>query len=552
MTVGRKIFLIMTVVIVIFLATAFLLVKATLENSSDIQDMERARENLTRVARAFENELRNLSRQAVDYSMWDDTYAFVQNPNPAYRKSNLVESTFVENDFQAMVFFDRAGRTVYAEALDPETGRLGPLPPALAPAFGPGGVLFDPPGPSIGRQGYLSAGEDVYLVISEPVLTSRGEGPAEGTVAVARRLDEPRVQALGVLVDLPLRFFRFSGDGVRAEVKDELARQTASFPTAFRVPDGGRIEAYGLFRDFGGSPLFVISVDRPRFIHAQYLQSLRTFLALLALFALTSLVISQIVISRLVASRLHELDAFVRTIGPDGCSDRRVVPSGRDEISRLGETVNGLCDALAAQANALRQDEETIKKSQLKYLTLFETSTDAVFLETLDGRFLDCNKAACDLLGYTKEELLMLRVEDILPEDLRNELPAFVQRLAEAGHLVVEVANRKKTGETIPVEASLRAVRIGDETLAVVYVRDLTSRKRAERIQSAVYRISEAASSGRGLEDVFALIHRTVTELIPTKNFYISLYDEAADLMTFPYFIDEHDPAPPLAASAGG
>src|SRR5213080_4479940 len=71
--------------------------------------------------------------------------------------------------------------------------------------------------------------------------------------------------------------------------------------------------------------------------------------------------------------------------------------------------------------------------------------------------------------------------------------------------------------------------------------RDVTESKRAEQIQLATYRISEAAHAARTLQDLFAAIHGIVGALMPAKNFYIALYDPADDLLTFPYHMDEYD-----------
>src|SRR5919108_483639 len=84
--------------------------------------------------------------------------------------------------------------------------------------------------------------------------------------------------------------------------------------------------------------------------------------------------------------------------------------------------------------------------------------------------------------------------------------------------------------------------RIGGKSVGRVWsFRDVTEAKRAERIQLATYRISEAAHSAGSLQDLFRAIHAIVGELMPAKNFYIALYDAATDLLTFPYHVDEYD-----------
>ena len=77
-------------------------------------------------------------------------------------------------------------------------------------------------------------------------------------------------------------------------------------------------------------------------------------------------------------------------------------------------------------------------------------------------------------------------------------------------------------------------------------IQDITEHRRAERLQSALYRIVEVARSAEDLPKLYASIHAIVGELIYAKNCYIALYDPASDEVSFPYFVDEKDaPSPP-------
>jgi PAS domain S-box-containing protein len=61
---------------------------------------------------------------------------------------------------------------------------------------------------------------------------------------------------------------------------------------------------------------------------------------------------------------------------------------------------------------------------------------------------------------------------------------------------------------------------------------------------AALYRISEATQAAASLDELYAAIHAIVGELMPARNFYIALYDAAANLVSFPYYADEMDTPP--------
>ncbi|MBD3415354.1 MAG: PAS domain S-box protein [Candidatus Aminicenantes bacterium] len=69
--------------------------------------------------------------------------------------------------------------------------------------------------------------------------------------------------------------------------------------------------------------------------------------------------------------------------------------------------------------------------------------------------------------------------------------------------------------------------------------------ERLKKEQEAVFKISEAVHSAKSLEDLYQKIHEIISRLMPAEdNFYIALYDEKEDLLKFPYFVDQEEPAP--------
>ncbi len=197
----------------------------------------------------------------------------------------------------------------------------------------------------------------------------------------------------------------------------------------------------------------------------------------------------------------------------------------------------------AAQARQ-QQMAEALRDSEAKYRTLFEATTEAVFLENMEGHILDCNAAACQMFGYSKEELCGLTVIDLLPDEMAARLPHIISDALLTGGFFVEALNKRKNGQVFPVEVSARLVTLGGEQKAIVCIRDVTSYKQAEKVQAAIYRISEAAHAAQDLEALFRAIHAIIGELMPAHNFYIALYDATTERLSFPYFVDEFEVPP--------
>lgn len=129
------------------------------------------------------------------------------------------------------------------------------------------------------------------------------------------------------------------------------------------------------------------------------------------------------------------------------------------------------------------------KRSEEKLLlfrNLIDRSNDAIFVNEIEtGRIIDANDKACSSLGYTREELLNMRVfeiEDVIITDhfLWKE---HVEEVKEKGYLIVEGRHRRKDGSTFPVEVNVNNIVLGKNEYMVAVARDITERKRAEEMQ---------------------------------------------------------------------
>ncbi|HUR80837.1 MAG TPA: EAL domain-containing protein [Thermoanaerobaculia bacterium] len=83
------------------------------------------------------------------------------------------------------------------------------------------------------------------------------------------------------------------------------------------------------------------------------------------------------------------------------------------------------------------------------------------------------------------------------------------------------------------------------------YFRDVTNSVKAERLQSALFRISQLSREAEDLQSLYRGVHGVVSEMMNARNFYIATRRPASDELEFPYFVDELDPTPPVRAGRG-
>ena len=183
---------------------------------------------------------------------------------------------------------------------------------------------------------------------------------------------------------------------------------------------------------------------------------------------------------------------------------------------------------------------QELQASENKYRSLFEELSDALFIETLDGRILDVNDSACKLLGYTRDELLALTVSDLLPENA----PAYgPQQMANMKFedAPLETVNKRKNGTLVPVEIRGTTIDIDHEQVLLISLRDISERVREEKVREVLHQISEAANNADNLSELFPEIRRILSQVIDTTNFRVALYDRATDKITMPYMVDQYD-----------
>jgi PAS domain S-box-containing protein len=133
---------------------------------------------------------------------------------------------------------------------------------------------------------------------------------------------------------------------------------------------------------------------------------------------------------------------------------------------------------LVLTAQPLDRARDALEANRARTRDLIDQASDAIFLSDVDGRYMDVNRAGCQLLGLSREQILGMTVADLLPaEDLQRLLAAREKQL-RGGIEFGEWSLRHREGYYIPTEVSAKILPDGRWQ---AIVRDIRERKAAEK-----------------------------------------------------------------------
>lgn len=127
---------------------------------------------------------------------------------------------------------------------------------------------------------------------------------------------------------------------------------------------------------------------------------------------------------------------------------------------------------------------DTLEENESKYRTLFESANEGIMV--ISDRIEECNDQVTRLLGYDKSEMIGRRIVDFTPErqphgDSSVEVERDRFELARLGKPQYFLwRSRRKDGEEIDLDVMLKAARVGNRTVILTTLLDITDRRRAE------------------------------------------------------------------------
>ena len=183
-------------------------------------------------------------------------------------------------------------------------------------------------------------------------------------------------------------------------------------------------------------------------------------------------------------------------VGMVGIANR---PGGYNE--KLAHSLTPLLTTCANLIESNRNDrrrrhaEAAVRESEARTRAIVNTAVDGIITIDAEGYIDSFNPAAEKLFQYTAEEILGKNISLLMPQPYATEHSGYIQNYLRTGQAKVigtgrEVVGLRRNGETFPMELSISNMRIGERTMFLGIARDMTERKRAERILERFFSLS--------------------------------------------------------------
>lgn len=253
--------------------------------------------------------------------------------------------------------------------------------------------------------------------------------------------------------------------------------------------------------------------------------------------------------SRLIAVILNTAYILIKKYGVCFLWSREII-RGEDDVSVIDNRASDLEQVIRERTCQLTETKNALEKEIIKnkiviekyknlskrYKLFFNSSNDAiivtrVFNSNVDGRVIhEVNDRACQVLGYTREELIGKSTAEIHPpEDRTTMLPSMGVHLIRDRHIVFESTHMSKSGKRIPVEISSHLFTLRGMRMGFSVVRDITMRKLSEQallksLEQEKYLRNELEESMiKRIEFTRALVHELKTPLTPLLGASVAL-----------------------------
>jgi sensor domain CHASE-containing protein len=369
MKLRTKIFLIVGFGLSVLFLGISLLLSRNLTNDFLKLEHEEAQKNIERLNNTYLSSLDELSVKLVDWSQWDDMYAFVDDQNEDFVKVNLPKETFATLRINFVVIANKENKIVFEKYVN-EAGEEDTFPGGFEKYFVDNSPLVKFSGNFETHSGVLFLPDKRVVVGAiRPITSSDGTALANGTVFFGYYFDSAQSKRLSDLTQTEASFFTYKKDQPDTGIEQALANLSSEKPFFVENPGNNqKISGYKMVPDALGEPALILRAETERTIFAKGQQISNLFYKIMLSVGVLFLLVVLFLIEFFVIKPLSQMVADIKKIRLDERSEiLSISASGSDEFTYLRKEINKMVNNLWVE-EAKRKEMEEVKTQAEKQL----------------------------------------------------------------------------------------------------------------------------------------------------------------------------------------
>ncbi len=180
--------------------------------------------------------------------------------------------------------------------------------------------------------------------------------------------------------------------------------------------------------------------------------------------------------------------------------------------------VQKFLDTIQESGRELKSAKMALKKSEENFKTLFNSTSDEIFVTGENGKFIFVNQQAINTLGYNLEEFESMEMQDIKSEHYSESVKQNREKVFKKGEIIFESEHKTSEGKILPVEIKSRVIEINNQKAILSISRNMTQRKEMERKLLSVVIQTEERERERFSKDM----HDGLGPLLSTIKLYVN------------------------------
>jgi|GEM_PF-3041724 len=529
--------LLLFIMAVIYLVTVGFVFNATkqIEQQSMI-------DNINRVAAAIDMKVTNLQTTAGDYGAWDDTYQFVQDKNQKYIDANFGSDSFVNLKVNIVAVFDEDQKLIYARAYDWQNDKEVELPKDFLDVIHEDSDLLTFKDTLDKHANFLRFQNNLMLVATTPILTSKVEGPIKGTVLMASSFDDAYFKRLSAAISVNvIAMPDFSPPTIRSIFTADkvLAPDTQR---VINFVDDNNIQAFFTLKNDLNEIEAILKIDVPRPVNILAIDSVKNLFIIFVLLAIILVVGSVYFLDGFILKRLYKFSNAVIHYQSDASEMSNMVTLGKkDELGALIITVKKAFHELDLSRKKVKEHANKSDVERKKLDAILHGIAEGVIVVDSKGKILMvngmtkkfCNKTYTQLLGspFERNFKFLDANEKIIDMTFLN--PVFTKETIL--QLPKGVLFFPKNGQPIHMAFSAAPVKRKGEVLAAVIVfKDMTHEYEVDKMKSefvsiASHQLRTPLTGNKWM--ISLLLHGKAGKMSKTQLQYIKNIDDSNERM---------------------